>query len=153
LLILRFNALVRLFSDNVSKISGAASKRNRSLQAILAIANGDIGLPRIVHFCRGATCCQAGKDEAVYKLVQALLERFGGGFSVPLLYRWKHAEVSLRFFRDGFLLFGILQKTMDRMKATRSSIHEDILNDMLAAAAHLLQAPGQQDAAMLQARP
>jgi hypothetical protein len=80
---------------------GRSGKRAKNLMAIEMIDNGDVSSTRIAHWCTG--CCHNSMD-ALKKLVKQYVKHFSTGFSVPLLYRWKHAEEAQDYIRDDSLV-------------------------------------------------
>ena len=110
---------LKLFSDGGNKgKSQSASRRLRTLHQLLLKDNGDPNQPMFVHWCLGPSCCAGGCEEAVSRMVEQYLDLFAY-FSVPLLYRWKHAGSANSFVRDGFFLRRILPRALSaipRMK-------------------------------------
>ena len=110
---------LKLFSDGGNKgKSQSASRRLRTLHQLLLKDNGDPNQPMFVHWCLGPSCCAGGCEEAVSRMVEQYLDLFAY-FSVPLLYRWKHAGSANSFVRDGFFLHRILPRALSaipRMK-------------------------------------
>jgi hypothetical protein len=125
--------LARLHSDNSR--SRSSSRRFRALLKILALDNCSLLSDKIVHWCTGADCCRLGKPGALQKLVNAYLQLLAPGFPPPLLYRWKHASTAQNYVQDGMCLHQILLRVLNHMAGKMSAEKEQVVNDLLAAAA------------------
>ena len=76
---------------------------------ILSMLNADWAEPMdegLVHMCT-PDCCTSDMDFQ-RRMTSALRAAFGGGFEVPLLYRWKGFEAAAEFAARGVGVHGLL---------------------------------------------
>ena len=71
---------------------------------------------------------------ALLELVTLYLQLMSNGFACPLLYRWKYAEASQRYVRDGMILHQLLPRTLSRMSVKPTHSQQYRINELVAAA-------------------
>ena len=100
-------AAIQSNRHKLSLCSGDLSEED--FEDTLSLLNGEWSEPLeggLVHYC--ATGCCLDEDTFRKRLRDCLQVLFGRGFSVPLLYRWKHWEPASWYTTRGLLVHGLL---------------------------------------------
>ena len=84
------------------------------LQEFLVFANGDSRLDTVTHFCRPG-CCPS-TEESFQRLLTLAIPLFARGFSVPLLYRFKHYAQAAGYVKCASCAFNLLPRTMQQVQ-------------------------------------
>ncbi len=85
------------------------------IDSIVEFDNGPWGEDAIVHYCIPGCVCRGDARQAMQRAKEAVRLSLGGGFPVPLLYRFKHmAQTSSKILR-GRLQHRLLTRALARM--------------------------------------
>ena len=72
-----------------------------NLRSLLMHDNGDPSSSKFIHW--SLVGGREAEVQAMKTMIGNYLAIFGEGFPTPLLYRWKHGEISQRYTRDTWL--------------------------------------------------
>lgn len=86
------------------------------LKELLAFCNGNTALPILQHFCLPG-CCTSDAD-SLNKCIRLVVPWFSKGYSVPLLYRFKHYGPASSFIKIGFCFHQILPRVLGAMASS-----------------------------------
>ena len=104
----------RCRADWIQRSFDCPSKAARQkLVDFLEFANGDSRLDTVTHYCRN--CCESN-EESFQKLLHLAIPLFARGFSVPLLYRFKHFSPAAGYMKFGCCAFRLLPRIMAQMQ-------------------------------------
>ena len=114
---------------------GKSKKRRKLLSDCLKFCNGDLTQHPVVHYCsfdsKGQPCCST-EEESLAKCLQLLVPFFSAGFSVPLLYKFKHFDEAAGFMQVGCFLHGLLVRALACLDNTdQSSVPSEVIEKLL----------------------
>ena len=95
----------------------------QGLADMFSFCNGNTQDDKIVHWCTPG-CCKNDSD-SINKLLKCVVPYFSKGYSVPLLYRFKHFGPASFYMKVGCALHNLLPRALDRLQSSSNSEHLD----------------------------
>ena len=92
-----------------------AKTLKQNFKDLLALCNGDSAKYPIIHWCKGPGCCDSD-DACLQKVIDLCIPLWCRGYSVPLLYRFKHYATASSYIRTACTFFGLLPRVMSQIQ-------------------------------------
>lgn len=106
------------------------------LKEFLDFANGDSRLDCVTHYCKPGCCACA--EESFQRLLKLAVPLFARGFSVPLLYRFKHYAQAAGYVKFAMCAFSLLPRTMRQLEVNAANNSDTSTSQLYATVQSLL---------------